>query len=421
MPFSRWPKLLRSHRDARVFFISISLVVTAFLAVISFARYRTVNDLLIRTMRHEAQSYASLIIITHHWNAEHGGVYVVKRDREQPDHRLNQVDTAPEVRTTTGNALILKNPETMIREISERTSKNQDVRFRLVSLKPLNPDNKPDAFEQSVLTGSEEHANGSWIIDRSRPEPLFRFVHRVKVERPCLSCHAQQGYREGDIRGGVSIVIPAGDLLLGMRQNARQKVSDFLIASGLLLAILYSLTWKLFVKLDEVQRRLKHIAVTDELTGLRNRRYIMEQLEKEYQRAVRSGSALSLMILDIDHFKKINDQYGHLFGDEVLKAVATEMETSLRTYDLLGRIGGEEFLIASPGSSMDDAATLAERIREKIKARKIGAKPHEISVTISAGVTSLAEQDSRMNALLIRADEALYQAKKQGRDRVITI
>jgi diguanylate cyclase (GGDEF)-like protein len=199
-----------------------------------------------------------------------------------------------------------------------------------------------------------------------------------------------------------------------------ELISATVITIGLLLCILYFMTWKLVVRLDEVQKRLKHIAVTDELTGLKNRRYIVEQLDKEYQRAVRSGEPLSLIILDIDHFKRVNDTYGHAVGDAVLKAVAVEMQASLRTYDLLGRIGGEEFLIASPGSVLDEAAGLAERILEKIRTTAVSGS-QKMAVTMSAGVTSLGDQDAKADALLARADAALYMAKQAGRDRVIVL
>ncbi len=421
MQFSGWPRLFRSSKDARIFFIYISVVVVLFLAFVSFSRYRTVNELLIRTIYHEAQSYADLIVVTRHWNAAYGGVFVEKKNSDHVNLFLDRTGIKQEIHSTSGKTFVLKNPTAMTRELSDISVRNGLARFRMVSLNPFNPDYEPDAFEHDALKSIKAGALDRWMIDQSLPDPQFRLVRGLKVDKNCLQCHEQQGYQLGDMLGGLSVSIPAGELVRGMNQNARQKLADFLVASGLLLAILYSLTWKLLVGLEEAQQRLKHIAITDELTGLRNRRYIMEQLEKEYQRAVRSGSPLSLMILDIDHFKRINDHFGHIFGDEVLKAVSAEMEQSLRSYDLLGRIGGEEFLIASPGSSMADAASLAERIREKIKQRKIGAKPQEISVTISAGVTSLARRDAKMNALLIRADEALYEAKRKGRDRVVVI
>jgi diguanylate cyclase (GGDEF)-like protein len=202
--------------------------------------------------------------------------------------------------------------------------------------------------------------------------------------------------------------------------NRTQIIIDAVITIGILLAVLYLFAGKLVTRLDDVQERLKHLAVTDELTGLKNRRYIMEQLEREYQIAVRTGTSLSLILFDIDHFKKINDTFGHAFGDAVLKAVARDLRESLRTYDLLGRIGGEEFLIASPGSTVDDAAVLAERIRDRIKETTISNESHSVSVTVSAGVTSLNGQDLQADSMLARADDALYQAKQRGRDRVIT-
>jgi diguanylate cyclase (GGDEF)-like protein len=291
----------------------------------------------------------------------------------------------------------------------------------MISLKNLNPENLPDDFERKALELFEQGEREHWQIDKSSGKPVFRYIFPLVVEEPCLACHRRQGYKLGDIRGGVSIMIPGTGLVAQMRTNRNQIVIDIVSTIGILLAIIYFLTWKLVGRLDETQKRLKHIAVTDELTGIKNRRHIMEQMNKEYQRAVRTGGALSLILLDIDNFKIVNDTHGHAFGDKVLQAVAKEMEDGLRSYDLLGRIGGEEFLIASPGSTLDDAAGLAERIRLKIKGRKIPNRTEEITVTVSAGVTSFNERDGKAEAILKRADDALYLAKKQGRDRVVAV
>ncbi len=309
----------------------------------------------------------------------------------------------------------------MTREISELARRDNLVEFHMISLKNLNPENRPDDFEKRSLKRFEDGEREIWYLDRSGKRPVFRYILPLIVEKPCLSCHSRQGYKIGDIRGGISIRVPAAGLLAQMRTNRAQIIIDAAATIGILLAILYFLTWKLVVRLDDIQKRLTHIAVTDELTGLKNRRFIMEQLDREYQRAVRTGASLSLVIIDIDHFKKFNDNFGHAFGDAVLKAVAQEMQASLRTYDLLGRIGGEEFLIASPGSTLDDAIGLGERVRERIKNRKIANRSQEITVTVSAGVTSLGEQDATFDAILARADDALYTAKQQGRDRVVAM
>lgn len=421
MPHTLWPRLFRSFKDARIFLVSISAVIVLFLAFISYSRYQTVNDLLIQTMLHEAESYANLIIVTRHWNASYGGVYVEKKQGMAANPYLAKTGVQADIRATDGRVLTLKNPALMTKEISALTAENGIVRFHMISLQPLNPDNNPDAFERSALQRFEAGEKKAWQIDRTSRPPLFRYVSPLPVEQSCLKCHARQGYRLGDIRGGVSVLVPASDLLDQMATNRSQRITDFLITIGLLLGVLFFLTWKLLSRLDEAQRRLKHIAVTDELTGIRNRRYIMTQLTKEYQRAVRSGDPLSLILIDIDHFKRVNDSHGHAAGDTVLKAIAKEMAQALRTYDLLGRIGGEEFLLAAPGSTLDDAIVLAERVRERIRNRTVREGGADIRVTVSAGVTSLSEQDADIDALLARADEALYLAKQQGRDRVIAV
>jgi len=421
MPLTKWPKPFQYFKDVRIFLITVSVVVTIFIAATYLLRYLSVNDLLIETVRHEATSYAQLIALTRHWNARYGGVYVEKKPGVESNPYLKELGVNPDVRTTDGRVLTLRNPAIMTREISEMARQGNTVGFHMISLKNLNPVNRPDDFERQALERFERGEREHWQIDRGTGKPVFRYVLPLIVEEACLSCHREQDYHQGDIRGGVSVMIPAEGLLARMRTNRNQIVIDVIITIGILLAILYFLAWKLVGRLDEIQKRLKRIATTDELTGLRNRRYIMEQMNKEYQRAARTGGTLSLILLDIDDFKKVNDTLGHAFGDRVLQAVAQEMQGGLRNYDLLGRIGGEEFLIASPGSTLDYAAGLAERVRQKIKGRKISDGTREITVTVSAGVTSLSEQDASADALLQRADEALYLAKQQGRDRVVPV
>jgi diguanylate cyclase (GGDEF)-like protein len=421
MPLTKWPKPFQYFKDIRMFLITVSVVVTIFMASIYLLRYLTVNELLIETVRHEATSYAQLIVLTRHWNARYGGVYVEKKPGVESNPYLKDLGVNPDVRTTDGRLLTLRNPAIMTREISELARKGNTVGFHMISNKNLNPENQPDEFERNTLERFEQGEREHWQIDRSSGKPVFRYVLPLIVEEACLSCHRQQGYKKGDIRGGISVMIPAGGLVARMRTNRNQIIIDTIVTIGILLAILYSLAWKFVGRLDETQKRLEHIAVTDELTGLKNRRHIMEQMNKEYQRVVRTGGTLSLILLDIDNFKEVNDSFGHAFGDRVLRAVAQEMQGGLRSYDLLGRIGGEEFLIASPGSTLDDAAGLAERIRQKIKGRKISDRTREITVSVSAGVTSFSEQDATAEAILQRADDALYLAKQQGRDRVVAV
>jgi diguanylate cyclase (GGDEF)-like protein/PAS domain S-box-containing protein len=178
---------------------------------------------------------------------------------------------------------------------------------------------------------------------------------------------------------------------------------------------------KLIKRLNEAQTHLKHVAVTDELTGLRNRRYIVERLEEEFQRSKRTGRPLSLIMLDIDHFKTINDAHGHLFGDVVLRVVSVRMKEALRKHDLIGRVGGEEFLVVCPESYLEDTVVVAERIRKIIHGQTIGDGVREVTVALSAGVTMQRDDDTSSDRLFSRADTALYKAKGQGRNRVVVL
>jgi diguanylate cyclase (GGDEF)-like protein/PAS domain S-box-containing protein len=178
---------------------------------------------------------------------------------------------------------------------------------------------------------------------------------------------------------------------------------------------------KLIKRLNETQTHLKHVAITDELTGLRNRRYIVERLEEEFQRAKRTGRPLSLIMLDIDHFKTINDTHGHLFGDVVLRVVSVRMKEALRKHDLIGRVGGEEFLIICPESSLEDTVVVAERIRKIIHREPIGDGIREVTVALSAGMTMQRDDDTSSDRLFSRADTALYKAKERGRNRVVVL
>jgi diguanylate cyclase (GGDEF)-like protein len=172
-------------------------------------------------------------------------------------------------------------------------------------------------------------------------------------------------------------------------------------------------------QLLEAQETLREQATRDALTKIWNRRTILEILEREIDRAQREMSPLSLAMGDLDHFKQINDTFGHLAGDAVLCEAVRRMKASIRSYDSLGRFGGEEFLFILPGCEASAAVRLAERIRQEIASRPIEWQGRAIQVTASFGVTSLPlSQRSTTEALLRLADEALYQAKQQGRNRV---
>ena len=164
---------------------------------------------------------------------------------------------------------------------------------------------------------------------------------------------------------------------------------------------------------------LEQLATTDPLTGLLNRRSFKAACSREFERFRRQGTALSLMVLDIDHFKTINDRFGHDVGDKALVQLATTCLAKLRRTDVMARLGGEEFTILMPGSKPEDAMILAERLRVSVSQIEIAAEAGPVTFTMSIGMARARPGDDALDQALARADVALYEAKRTGRNRIV--
>ncbi|MBP0049183.1 diguanylate cyclase [Marinobacterium sp. AK62] len=165
------------------------------------------------------------------------------------------------------------------------------------------------------------------------------------------------------------------------------------------------------------EQELHRLATRDMLTGLASRRHFMQRLEQEHGRVKRFGSVCGLLMIDLDHFKQVNDKFGHAAGDEVLRSFARVASQQLRQIDILGRIGGEEFALLLPGTDEEGSCILAERIRVAVELMLLDEYP-DIHVTASIGVSTLTAEDQATDAPLLRADKAVYQAKSEGRNRI---
>lgn len=187
------------------------------------------------------------------------------------------------------------------------------------------------------------------------------------------------------------------------------------IVGAFMIALLTSLFW--LGKLRAMNHKLLALSLTDPLTGLANRACLNQHLEQETQRARRAGTPFSVVLLDLDHFKRVNDELGHLTGDRVLVTFANVARTTVRGQDVVGRWGGEEFLVLCPGTSLDQAGKLAERLCRMVREHDFATGRRH---TVSAGIAALSDDDT-VDSLLNRADLALYQAKDGGRDQVGTL
>jgi diguanylate cyclase (GGDEF)-like protein len=173
-------------------------------------------------------------------------------------------------------------------------------------------------------------------------------------------------------------------------------------------------------KLATYEERLLIESMTDPLTGLLNRRYFDEQTRKEVARSRRHGLRFSVLMIDIDHFKRINDSYGHPVGDLAIKALAEVCSNALRPQDILARYGGEEFVLTLPHTSVDGAGVVAERIRHGVEQVALDTEAGPVRFTVSIGISTYS-RDLPFEQIVGRADEALYRAKQRGRNCVVAL
>lgn len=173
-------------------------------------------------------------------------------------------------------------------------------------------------------------------------------------------------------------------------------------------------------ELEDLLQRVEVMAMTDALTGLFNRRRFVDVLKREWATSKRYKNPISVLMVDIDHFKRVNDTHGHSTGDQVLKEVANVISASLRQVDVAARYGGEEFAILLPHTRLDDAAIVAGRIHEKVRSREVALEDISLGVTVSVGAASNEDDGAQTeDELMARADAALYRAKQSGRDQVV--
>ena len=193
------------------------------------------------------------------------------------------------------------------------------------------------------------------------------------------------------------------------------------LASLLLTPLFGSLLLRLVFELEATRKQLAELVIRDELTGISNRRHFMATLQREWDLSRRHASIGTLMLIDADGFKRVNDTHGHLGGDAVLREIATVIGGSLRQVDLLARFGGEEFIVFLPHTDTFGALDVAERIRSRVQAAEVAWQGVRISVTVSIGVAPIRRELPTLDWMIHEADTALYAAKASGRNCVRTL
>ena len=203
-----------------------------------------------------------------------------------------------------------------------------------------------------------------------------------------------------------------------------EEWQDFAASNGLDRWLAFPLDSELANSVSSLIAAMDHLAFQrdhDALTGVGNRRLFNARMASEFERALRSHAELSLMMLDLDNFKQVNDTYGHACGDTVLQRLAAVLHSSVRPYDTVARIGGEEFAVIFPATSCWTGLRLGNRVLERFRQETFLCKGHSFSISFSAGVSSIAQMEGipSIERLSASADEALYAAKNQGKNKVV--
>ena len=405
------------NRIFKRFFLTASLVIGLCVSGIFLGLALRSKSLLSDQAIAQARAHFQGIVLTRKWSAMHGGVYVIKR----PGMESNPYLENPDLKAADGRTLTLKNPALMTREISELANEDSLFTFHITSLHPINPKNAPDAFEAKALSEFEAGKKESIMVEDKSQGARLRYMAPLFVEQPCLSCHARQGYSLGQVRGGISVSFGIDEVNKALRQNNLAITGLSLITIGLLLGTLWYFFRQMQNRLDESQALLRRMATTDILTNVANRASLMDRFNEGFARQRRNLSQLGCLMIDVDHFKYINDRYGHPKGDAVLKELAAIITSTLRQYDTFGRYGGEEFLMILDGVDAEHLTTLAERTRAAVEATLSVHAGLADPVTISLGGTLVSAEDKTIDDVIRRADDALYLAKNQGRNRAVML
>lgn len=410
---------MQELKFVRRFQVFAVLLIVLAVAGMSFNFYTEIEKLTKSIFLQQARALFKEIVITRRWVAENGGVFVRVRPEVNPNPYLTQIsDLKVSHRDEQGNLYTLQNPALVTREISEVADKSGLYKFHVASLKPVNTKaNSPDAFETEALKRFEKGEKEFSLIVNTEQGPVYRYMAPLYFEESCNMCHANQGYKPGDIRGGISITIPMSEVIHKLAVNKMRVISSAIVLLGLLLGILYILSIKFSRSLSSAQEKLVSMATTDGLTGLPNRTLFSDRLSSMLASAHRNKEMFAVLFLDLDNFKAINDTLGHDIGDKLLKGVAERLKKCLRENDTVSRLGGDEFTILLPGiKASEDAVKVARKILNTLKT-PFSFNGQELYVTTSIGISLYPYDGKDAQVLLKNADIALYRAKDQGRNK----
>lgn len=362
-------------------------------------------------VRLQGESVFQLLEVMRVWN-ENTGIYTLSSATSSSTSSYSG---------SNGQDFYRLNSAHMTKEIGDLLS-DQGTTVIFSSLQLTNPENKPDEWTKKALLGFE--AGNTVSVDTF--DGGYRYLAPLKMREACMECHQHQGYKVGDIRGGLGFVFSKekveGILKQLQYHSDRSHIFAVILLSIMFMALHYVVN-RFNFRLSEIRqdnKRLVEKVNRDLLTGVLSRDAIFHRIQHELSLYTRKNSSFALMMLDLDHFKQVNDTYGHLIGDEVLQAISDLVMSQLRDIDDMGRYGGEEFIIILTDTNVEGVKVVSERIIKAVESAEISVSSGDvIPITTSIGVTVAAyDDDITVKQLIKQADEALYNAKNDGRNCV---
>ena len=360
----------------------------------------------------QAEALFQQVVDMRSWNSSQGGVYVKVDDKTRPNPYLGV--PYRDIVTEDGQVYTLINSAFMIRQLAEVGESRHSYKIHITSLTPLRPENKPSKWEETALKTFEDGAFvKSELIQGEEGDKHFIYMKPLTMEESCLTCHRQQGYNVGDIRGGISVSFPADTYLAAREAFRYQSLGALGIIWLLGMGMFIVVSLYMEEKNQEVEK-YRSLALLDDLTGLNNRRAFVALVGNQLETAERFSEKALLLFIDIDGMKNINDNFSHYEGDHALRQIGDALLSSVRGSDVVGRYGGDEFVVFLPKSSLEHRELTLIRILHNVESKNTQITK-DYTLSVSFGV---AEFDPlapvSLEKLISIADKDLYSDKKNG-------
>jgi diguanylate cyclase (GGDEF)-like protein len=359
------------------------------------------------------------------WVAANGGIYVPQSENLLPNPYLKDIPER-DITTPSGRQLTLMNPDYMVRQVNLAYPDLHGIPTHVSSLNPSRLTNAPDEWEQQALKAFNRGVTEVAEFTEFEGAPFLRLMRPLLAEEACQKCHKEQKIEPNAIQGGMQIILPLDTLTaitnkdaitIGVGHGILWLLGLFGIRSG------HQRLQEGLAKRRQVEEIIKHQAYHDTLTNLPNRRLFLERLHQAFAQSKRHNHLGSVLFLDLDKFKAINDSLGHAVGDDLLQEVAERLKSTIREEDTASRLGGDEFVILLAEVSDDNEQAIqqtrivAEKIQSALSA-PYAIQGHEIQITPSTGISLFPRDTEKVDDVLKQADTAMYHAKAQGRNTI---